>query len=350
MKRIESECFAKRVCEFYVKNGHDKNKTFHHFSSEGKCRRTIYRIIERFAERGSAVYMKLSGRPRVATSTRNLSKIQKLIDNNPRISSTKLAVRLRVSQSSIQRAKKRLSIKSFTQKSAPKYINNQESRCRKGASKLYLALLDGKKIVMDDECYVPCDPEQIPGKHFFMAKNLDSLCNKVIFRAKSKFPAKYLIWQALDSDGNVSEPYVSKGTINTDTYLHILKNYLIPFIELHHTKEEVIFWPDLAPAHYSKKVIAFLTDAGVKFVDRKSNTPNMPQGRPIEKFWALSKRKYSLRSAPAKNIRGFKKIWKNITAEVAAESAQNLVKNLKQKLRQITREGVYAPLRRAFHK
>ena len=44
----------------------------------------------------------------------------------------------------------------------------------------------------------------------------------------------------------------------------------------------MIFWPDLAYAHYSKEVLTYFDEASLP---KTINPPNITQGRPIEDFW-----------------------------------------------------------------
>lgn len=76
-----------------------------------------------------------------------------------------------------------------------------------------------KFIVMDDETYVPQDPTQVPGSEFYCKKPSSNSPDSVLFEAKTKFFKKFLLWQAIDMEGNVSEPFITKGTINGKIYL-----------------------------------------------------------------------------------------------------------------------------------
>ena len=43
------------------------------------------------------------------------------------------------------------------------------------------------------------------------------------------------------------------------------------------SRDDVIFWPDLALCHYAKKTQEFLTENGLFFVPQDHNPPNAPQ-------------------------------------------------------------------------
>jgi hypothetical protein len=122
---------------------------------------------------------------------------------------------------------------------------------------------------------------------------------------------------------------------------------LIPFIEKYHNKEDVIFWPDMATAHYAQAVQQFLNGYGVEYVSKTMNAPNVPHVRPIEPFWSLCKKAYKSRRSGAKSLRGFKTIWSNISKKVAEDSGKNIVKGLKKKLRLVGYQDILAPLRSA---
>jgi len=145
------------------------------------------------------------------------------------------------------------------------------------------------------------DPENIPGQRYFRYIDLAEVPEELMFKPKEKFPKKYCVWQAIDEDGNVSEPYIKVGTLKSDEYREeCLKKRLLPFIEEHHHKSDIMFWPDLATIHYESSVQTLLANNGIDCVTRKANAPNVPQARPIERFWALCKKKHSEKTVPAK--------------------------------------------------
>uniref|UniRef100_A0A158P562 Tc1-like transposase DDE domain-containing protein n=1 Tax=Tetranychus urticae TaxID=32264 RepID=A0A158P562_TETUR len=338
-KRVQNECFYKQVCQFYLKNEKNRQATVQHFINQGPSKQSLYRMIKRFDSSGSEEYFAISGRPRSARNPEKLRKIEKVVEKNPTISLRLGGEKLRISYGSFARGKKELGYKSYRRIKAPNYKKDQPDRCKKGARKIYEQMLANKILIIDDETYVFSDPEQIPGRKFYSAKSRNSVDDSIRIDPKTKFAQKYLVWQAMDSLGNVSDPYVTTGTINHKVYLEIIDKYLIPFIEKYHRIEDILFWPDLASSHYQKDVLKFLENKKISFVKKKENTPNLPQARPIEKFWALCKSEYSKRRSVPRRLCDFRKIWKNIAEKVANNSGKNLMSGLKSKLRKVAREG-----------
>jgi transposase len=155
------------------------------------------------------------------------------------------------------------------------------------------------------------------------------------------------VWQALDENGNVSDPFISTGTIDAKTYKEeCVEKRLVPFIERHHDKTEVLFWPDMATSHYAGIVRESLASHGITFVEKVENAPNVPQARPIERFWSLCKAEYGHRKVGAKSLRSFSKIWRNISKKVAQRSGTVLMRSARRNVRKIAYEGVHAPLRK----
>ena len=124
-----------------------------------------------------------------------------------------------------------------------------------------------------------------------------------------------------------------------------LENRLLPFIQQYHNIDDVLFWPDLASIHYEKSVQNWLNTNHIKFVQKTENPPNVPQARPIERFWHLCKLSYKKRSVIPKNVSQFKEVWTNISKTVAQTSAQTLMRTVRKTLKLIGDKGVLAPFK-----
>ena len=99
-----------------------------------------------------------------------------------------------------------------------------------------------------------------------------------------------MVWQAICQCGLKSPTFVTQGNINAEIYINeCLKKRLIPFLRKH--EGPTLFWPDLATAHYARPTTNFLQEHGIDFVPRDKNPPNVPQCRPIERYWSLVKSK-----------------------------------------------------------
>lgn len=344
--RSESEALAKRVCHYHKNVADlDSKLTWHHFKKEGHPKTTIYRYIKKFKDCENVTFKKNPGRtPRVSTP-QSRRKVEKVFKANPSLSISAAAQKLKISRSTLQRIKlKDLGIKARTKKTVPKYVKDQENRAKTACRKICDSL-SGKVAVIDDETYVMVDPSETPGKKYYHSRDPDEVDYDQKVKKKSKFPEKFLVWQAMDSFGNISSPYISKGCINQTVYKNeCLKKRLIPFINKHHEISDVLFWPDMATSHYAKTVTEWMDSQNLKYVPKKDNAPNVPQCRPIEKFWALCKAKYAKHKNKPKNIEAFKRIWVKVSKEVSETSGAGLMASIRQNLRSVARHGVRSVL------
>lgn len=194
---------------------------------------------------------------------------------------------------------------------------------------------------MDDEIYVLLNPSETPGKKYYHCRDPKVVKYEDRVKPKTKFPEKILVWQAIDYFGNISQPYISKGCINQTIYkTECLTRRLLPFIHKHHEIGDVLFWPGLATSHYAKTFTEFMRQKNLNFVSKEENAPNVPQCRPIERFWALCKANYSKLQKQPRNVAAFRRVWKRISKEVAKTSGAQLMAPLRKKLRIVGRKGV----------
>ena len=126
----------------------------------------------------------------------------------------------------------------------------------------------------------------LPGPQYYTKYRDEVLPDSETSVKIEKFGAKILVWQAICQCGHRSRTFLTSATINKDIYINeCLKKRLLPFILSHNGP--VMFWPDLATAHYAKATLEFLETNNIDTVPKDANPPNVPELRPIERYWAL---------------------------------------------------------------
>ena len=84
----------------------------------------------------------------------------------------------------------------------------------------------------------------------------------------------------------MSQPFFAKQKqdISQEIYFRdcIIARVMLFIHQRYHTKEKVLFWPDLATSHYRHKMIT-----GVQLVHKEWNPQNCPQSCPIETLWTI---------------------------------------------------------------
>lgn len=339
------EELRKRVLQHHNSTAQgSKSATVKHFQEENVPRSTCYRIIanDRVED------LPHPGRPAVKATPVIKNKIKRLFDNNDKMSVRAAGIKLGLSKSYVAKIKtKQFHIKSYRKRVAPKYVKQQAQRAQSGAKYLYRRILPsggGKILVIDDETYFPEDPTEIAGVEFYHTSSQRDVPKPLTVKHRGKYCRRYLVWQAIGADGSRSEPYITMGqTINAAIYLqHCIKERLLPFIDKHYNRNNVLFWPDLATSHYQRDVLQYLQDSGVEVVRKEKNPPSLPQARPIERYWALVKREYKKRRQPPKNLRSFARIYHNDSKKVSRVTVRTLMEGVRGKLRLIGNEGPLA--------
>lgn len=186
--------------------------------------------------------------------------------------------------------------------------------------------------MMDDETYVLADFSQLPGQEFYVSRGRGNVPEEFRTRKKSKFPKKYLVWQAICSCGERSQSFITNGSINSDIYTkECLQKRLRPLLSKHEVS--TFFWPDLASCHYSKVTKKWYEENNVDFVPREANPPNCPELRPIERYWALVKRNLKQTRKVTKSVEIFKKMWIAATKKVSSTTIKAMMETIPDKLK-----------------
>jgi transposase len=294
------------------------NEILRLFKDKPISRATIYRVIKDCREGKLPENKKKSGhQPKL--SARTTKSLLTSAKNKVGQSTRRLSRKFGVSKSTVHRILKKNKIFYRKRKRAPKYTARQLEiipKCCRELRRKHFA--NGKFMILDDESYFTFSHHELSGNDGYYTDNVESTPDNVKFAGKSKFEPKVLVWCAISSKG-ISEPvYRSQKAkaINSDIYIDQCLPKLKQFIENKHTRDEIMFWPDLASSHYAKKTTDWLTSQNIPFVPKKDNPPNIPQARPIEDFWSALKRIV------------YEKGWE-------AQTEQQLIRRIKQKLKEV---------------
>jgi hypothetical protein len=229
-------------------------------------------------------------------------------------------------------------------KKAPKSSENQKNRQKKCLEKLRRDLLkpsNGIDVIMDEESYFTFDGSNCYGNDSHHSYDGLEAPENVKYKFTSKFPPKVMVWIAISAKG-LSDPLIMKsGSINASLYIkECLNNRLVEFIAKYHSDGKYIFWPDLATSHYANLTQAEYSRLKIKVVPKNLNPPNVPQVRPIERFWSILKRKVYFDGWEAESndhlIRKIKKELNNMPKTVC----QSLMNGLKTQVRKAADNGV----------
>lgn len=325
----------------------NENPTWSHSmiaKSIGIPKSTVGNVLRRFKETLTIERKKGQGR-KSGPANKNLhQKIIRSFKQNPGLSNRKRAERLQTSEWTVRKTKLRGGYTSYKSIKIPNRNEKQSSVVKTRARRLYNKVLTKFNgcLIIDDETYVKVDQKQIPGQTFYVAKKRLDVPNKYKFVQVCKFGKKLLIWQAICSCGMKSKAFVTATTLTSNLYMkECLEKRLIPFIKRH--KSSVKFWPDLASCHYSNATLGWYQENKVDLIPKGMNPPNVPEFRPIEKFWAIGKRKFKATRRTIRNEKDMLFAWTEAVNKIESSTVRTMMGTIKTKVRKFIRTGEIAP-------
>lgn len=302
---------------------------------------TVNNVIKRYKETKTIERRPGGGRKSGVVNQSLATKIERYVRKNPGATERKIAQKFKVSKSWVHKVLRLSGLKAYKVQKTANCNDQQAARAKTRARKLYDEYIRGKKrcVAMDDGTYVIADFKQLPGRGFYRADFRFGVLKKFKYQGFTKFPKKYMVWQAICTCGKRSAAFIAKGNMKTDDYIReCLQKRLLPFVRKHNVNP--LFWPDLASIHYSKKTMEWYKTNKVEIVPIAANPPNCPQLRPVETYWALIKQKLRQSQKIALNYLSFAKLWASATKKVPDSVVKRLMNGLGGKINQFSRTPI----------
>jgi hypothetical protein len=340
-KKSKEEEVRQRIGTFMEKNPEMKPQEIaKHYELEGISQRTTFSIINRLKNGGTIERKPGSGQYQ-SIDQKIKDKVIEFSVNEVGLSYIAIGRKFGIDPKTAKKILIEAGIDRLKRKECPKSSEKQIIKQKKCLNKLRRKhFTNGVEIIMDDESYFTTDGSDTNYNDFYYSHPCLEVPDEVKFRPKSKFPKKVMVWIAMSAKG-FSQPFImnSGNSVNSDIYIRECLTKLKDFIEQKHSDENYIFWPDLATAHYSGITQQIYESVGIKVVPKESNPPNVPQVRPIERFWAYLGKKLYENGWTTDSVPKLKKRIKKIIREVPQDLCQNLMKGVKTKVRKAADRG-----------
>lgn len=250
-----------------------------------KCdQSTVTRTLARYHYRHT--FKEASGRGRKPSLTgKQINHLKNIIHKNKNITSTELATHLHhhdsvnISPRTIQRHRKRIFHRA-EEIIIPKVT--LDHMIKRMSYTIEHKNDNFRKVVFTDECYFQIDHTGnivwlLPGE-------------SPPLRPVSSIKTKVMVWGGIWYQGR-TELHIVKGTIDTNKYIHILKQFLLPSMP---SSSAFLFQQDNATPHKPIEVELMLRDYAIELL--QDYPPNSPDFNPIERIWSwiyhYIKRKY----------------------------------------------------------
>ena len=317
---IKNDFLEKGWCAYTIWREHPQKKW---------NRVSVWRLVKGIKERGTTDRKKGSGRPVTATTDENCEIVEELIcsqegEAGTHDPPTKIAEKLGVSRSSVQRMFKKREMNQSKRVSEPHRDEGALERRRSRAENLVTRFEKNsravEKLVFQDEkdfpLQVPLNRQNNRVYHKGLKRNVSS--ERLFFESKRQ-SKKVMVSAGLTWQG-VTKPFFVGGRgikVNSVNYHKHLKKELFPAIEKLVNRDDWIFVQDGASSHTSNLVQDFLRDElKRRFVAGTEWPPYSPDSNPLDYyFWERVKTKvYEGRhNNPFRNegeLRGSKKCGK----------------------------------------
>ena len=338
----------KIIGSFYQKHwSMGKSYTYKYFSKLGISKATIYRVMEKMDKGESLARKAGSGRKAEKMTSRKVRVMKRYMKENLGASQRKAALKFGVSLAyvnKIVRTKTKLSYR--RRKRVPGATEEQKKKQKQRCSRLIRNEMKAKnkaQIIMDDESYFFFKGNNQPGNRGFYSDDIGGTGDGVRYASADKFTPKVMVWVAF-SEHAISQPFfLQRGAMDSDTYRTKCLPKLQKFVQDNYRGQKVIFWPDLASAHYQKDVLKTLADMKIPVVAKADNPPATPQIRPIERLWALLKARLYAGGFEAQTKDQLIARIRRELAKVTAQTCQNLWRNIRKNIWKVA-DGGHAAL------
>ena len=81
---------------------------------------------------------------------------------------------------------------------------------------------------------------------------------------------------------------------------------------------------------------------GIKIIEKYENPTNIPQARPVERYWAEIDRRLGLFKNPAESLDQLSRRVKKVVKDIPESYVRELMSSVRAKLRLIADSGVYS--------
>lgn len=178
--------------------------------------------------------------------------------------------------------------------------------------------LDWQKVIYSDESTI-C--KGLNGRYRWIDKNINDV------ELTTKHPLKRHCWGCINF--NFSDIFIFDGIMDADMYLSILNNNL-----LKHYEDSLFFQHDNDPKHTAKKVVNWLTNLEIQFIDWPSNSPDL---NPIENIWNIHKQKIS--KIKTKTTEEFETCIKNSWNSIDMSIIKSVINSMPHRLEELIKNN-----------
>src|SRR5688572_29993593 len=309
----------------------------------GHPKSTVHDTIERYCETGAGSSRPRSGRPPILTD-RDKRHIVRIVKSNRQQSARQLQSNFVQSSGtvvSIKTIKRALHEAGYHSRVAVRkpLISAKNRRDRLQWCRQHQGWTDEqwKKVIWSDESRFTLFKSDGKTRVWRLPKekyDIDCVVPTVKYGGGGVMVWGCFTWESLG-------PLVrAEGTINSQKYIDILNNNLIPFME--GLEEEVVeyeFQQDNATVHTSKLTMTFFDDSNINLMKWPGQSPDL---NPIEHLWDELERQIRKRDPPPVSERELAVILQEEWEKISDAVFQKLILSMNSRVKAVQRAKGYA--------
>ena len=226
---------------------------------------TVCRTVTKFLETGGVKRKPGSGRPKTATNDENKLNILLELEENPKTSTTQLALNSQISQKSVRNILGEEKFKPYKITYLHELQEDDPDRRAHFAETIMEKINNNpnfhQKILFSDEATF-CLNGQV-NRHNCRFWSRDN--PRWMSELHTQYPEKVNVWAGILGN-HIIGPFFIDGNLTGQKYLDLLRQRIIPEIRnLNENIDDIWYQHDGAPAHFSRGVIEFLN---IRFPER----------------------------------------------------------------------------------
>lgn len=233
-------------------------------------RQAIHALKKKFRETGSVHDAKKSGRPVSVRSPQNKETVVQFYHENPGTSQVRASLQVQISRTSLRRIMKDLKLRLWRPRLVHA-LNEDDFDRRSQFSEWYVNVTEEDpsvedRILWSDEATFHLNGQVNRHNSVYYAETNPHL----LMEGKKIQSPGVCVWAAIRSSGVIG-PYFFEDTVSGETYLTMLREFLLPQLQ-NEDLGEIIFMQDGAPPHFANIVRTFLDKTFTSWIGRRGTT------------------------------------------------------------------------------
>uniref|UniRef100_A0A6A7FUG0 Uncharacterized protein n=1 Tax=Hirondellea gigas TaxID=1518452 RepID=A0A6A7FUG0_9CRUS len=216
-------------------------------------RSTVYNVLKRYKETGSASDRPRSGRPRTARTPQLIKSVREKLRRNPERNIAQLAREAHVGQATMHQIVTKDLGKHSYKKVRRQLISEATKLKRLQRAKQLLTAGTRCPIIWTDEKIFTVERFHNSQNYGILAKNIEDIPHNIRVVGKRQKPASCMVWAGVTCDGQKTPLiFIEEGVkVNSRVYLDLLESQVAPWITNAFRNRDFVFQQDGAPAHTS---------------------------------------------------------------------------------------------------